>query len=235
MWIKGYQNWKKIFEAEELDQELGSSEISERDGYRLEEFRRIWITVPKAEPTGTVIIYGGLLDTPDELLPDVPIELLKSKIVVLVRWDKGLKGTLNKLNNLTRKEGSILFGKSINVTSVNGFSTGALIMQDQIGEYPFTGLMDPWISEEMLKTINLKFSADSPMASNYSNKGIEAWFSKKFWTEHWMGKTQSKISTGVAKLHGRLSSILGSRAKELPEYEHEQVKKDFLKENWAKM
>lgn len=216
--IKGYQEWHRVFESYDSDPELGKSTVVDMPSYRIEKFKRVWITRPTAEPAGTVIIYGGLLDTPDEVLKDIPEELLKSKIVAIARWDKGVNFLINKLKQLTSNRESILSGAPINITSVNGFSTGALSIKSVIGDYPFTGLIDPWLSRDLLDKLDTK-----------KDRNIESWFSKKFWKEQ-LGKWTQTIS-----LQERLKGILGDRAIEKPDHEHEQVKKDFLKQNWSKM
>lgn len=217
--IKGYQEWNRIFESYDSDPELGKSTIVDMPTYQIEKFKRVWITRPiNIIPAGTVIIYGGLLDTPDGVLKDIPEELLRSKIVAIARWDKGVNYLIDKLNELSNNSQSILAGAPINITSVNGFSTGALSIKNVIGDYPFTGLIDPWLSQDLLDQLDTK-----------KDQNIESWFSKKFWQEQ-LGKWTPTIA-----LQERLKGILGDRAIEKPEYEHEQVKKDFLKQNWSKM
>ena len=192
--------------------------IEDKGNYSIEQYKKYIVTKPKSETNGATIIYGGLLDTPEKLLSDIPEELLNSKIVVLSRFDKGFNDLVSDVKKLTTKNGSSLFGlDNLNITSVNGFSTGALRIQNVLGNYNFVGLIDPWLTNTLLNKLE----------KNSDN--VESWFSKKFWKEQ-LGKY-----TNTEKLQDRLKSILGDNSKELPEYEHENVKKDFLRTNWRKM
>lgn len=192
--------------------------IEDKGNYSIEQHKKYIVTKPKSETNEATIIYGGLLDTPEKLLNDIPEELLNSKIVVLSRFDKGFNDLVSDLKKLTTKNVSSLFGLGdLNITSVNGFSTGALKIQNVLGNYNFVGLIDPWLTNSLLNKLE----------KNSDN--VESWFSKKFWREQ-LGKY-----TNTEKLQDRLKSILGEKSKELPEYEHENVKKDFLRTNWQKM
>lgn len=192
--------------------------IEDKGNYSIEQHKKYIVTKPKNETNEATIIYGGLLDTPEKLLSDIPEELLNSKIVVLSRFDKGFNDLVSDLKKLTTKNVSSLFGLGdLNITSVNGFSTGALKIQNVLGNYNFVGLIDPWLTNSLLNKLEK------------NNDNVESWFSKKFWKDQ-LGKY-----TNTEKLQDRLKSILGEKSKELPEYEHENVKKDFLRTNWQKM
>ena len=201
-----------------LINEIGGGSIEDKGNYTIEKYKKYIVTRPKNESNESTIIYGGLLDTPEKLLNDIPEELLNSKIVILSRFDKRLNDLISDINKLTTKNNSSLFGlDNLNITSVNGFSTGSLRIQNVLGDYNFVGLIDPWLTNNLLN--KLEKNSDK----------VESWFSKRFWEEQ-LGK-----HTNTINYQERLKSILGDKAKELPEYEHENVKKDFLKANWQKM
>lgn len=201
-----------------MGMEGDANPIENKGGYTIERSKKYIVTRPTNGSNKATVIYGGLLDTPEKLLADIPEELLNSKIVILSRFDKGLNDLLSDVNRLTDNKNSSLYGVGdLNITSVNGFSTGALKIQNALDDYDFVGLIDPWLTNSLLN--KLEKNSDK----------VESWFSKKFWKEQ-LGKYTNTIN-----LHDRLKNILGDKAKELPEYEHENVKKDFLKTNWQKM
>ena len=194
---------KKIL-LEEVDK---LSDTVEYETYVVEKHPKYYISKPK-EYLGNdaTIIYGGLLDTPEKLIKDIPTELLNKKIVVLVRFDKPFKSVINEL------------GKNINITSINGFSTGSLSIINFINDYNYVGLIDPLLTKKFLNKLGKS-----------SNPNVESWFSKKFWTNQ-LGKVTNTIN-----LQKYLKDIMGDKVRELLDYEHEDVKKDFLKNNWMKM
>lgn len=198
--------------------ELDDNSIEDMGDHQLEKSKKYIVSKPNNDTNQATVIYGGLLDTPEELLKDIPEELLKSKIVILSRFDKGFNDLIKDVQKLTQQKNSILYNtNNLDITSVNGFSTGSLKIQNVLNDYDFVGLIDPWLTKGLLKKIES------------SGSDIESWFSKKFWKEQ-LGKYTNTIN-----LHDELKSILKDRAIELPNYEHENVKKDFLKNNWQKM
>jgi len=211
------------------------------DSYIKEIHRGLIITKPKNivldDTVDGTIIYGGLLDTSEKLLSEVPVNLLNKKIVVLPTFEKPLIWLLNKLKNLTKNNKSILYNLKLNITSVNAFSTGSLQIANHMNDYEYVGLMDPVLTKNLIKKI-----------SNTDKNKIEIWFSHKFWEDK--GRLGKKITNNrelqINYLSYTLTNLsppkdtpnlkeLGYNISEFPDHEHEQIKKEFLESNWDKM
>jgi len=173
-------------------QEYGKPKIIDYESYI--------VSKPIKGDSTTTIIFGGYLVSPRETYSYLPKEFINKKNVVVTQYNKSYNTLIEELKK------DIDISK---ITSVIGYSAGAKQLGPVFGKYNFIGLVDPWITNDLLN--NLK---------NNTNNVI-CWYTKEFWINGVGNMTET------SKLQPKLKSILGSRAV-LKNMSHKEVAISFM-------